>query len=923
MLRPALVDRSGEIDIMMERYRKAQCGDGCAVLLHGDAGIGKSRLLEHFTERLKTHDPYIVKVAALHYTASPFAPIVAVLETWLETRPGLFSLAPGLHAATELILRADRDDKPPSAAERRRCFDSVARLFRIASSDAPTTIVVDDLHNADPAAMQLLYHLVVATRKSAFFLLAATRRPDTDRPAKTCLALLERLENVISLPIEPLPRAASQVLVAQLARGRIARDVRQTIVERAEGNPLFIEELIRQAQSTGRGSVRGIPKTVVETVLERFHLLPAEDCDVLRYASVAGREFDARVVGRTMMRTSAETLIALRHAAANELVEETPDPNVFRFRHAMAHEAVYGELLQAERQHIHQLIFSDVQSNPHGIADVGVLALHAYASGNRETTAYYNELAGDHASGSQAFESAVVFYERALSVPLASDADAARIEQKLSTALLLAGFPERAAQPIGRALAYYRVSGSPAQIAGALTQLADIAGHAGEDERRLDYLGEVCDVLEGTTDPVLTAKRSLCAFEIAIANREVDDIVDACSQLIDSNEIDVRAEIALRSASAQVLLMQRQYQAAMNAQERAVRLAATTGDSEQLAASHFALGAVFALGGRIANASSSFADAAEVARGRWATTERAISLAFKAEADMMRGDFTGARALLEDALVDAQRSDHPMLITMMGRVGIFLGIRLDDRQLMSEVVDALDLESLFRERTPERLFPLSGAFAQFLATNERHDEARAVLERAVQRLSMKRLRSTDWSPCTMLTIAMMGDEKDVPAARRPIEDWFAPYAPSFAGLFDAIVADRRGDSVAAQRFAAQSIAGFQTYEFRFEEAMALSLSGQKVEALNLFERLGARSFVRTTREQLTPLNRRGRAKSTLTARERDVARLVAENMTNREIADRLSVTEKTVETHMASIFAKAGVRTRSGVAARFAGGESL
>jgi DNA-binding CsgD family transcriptional regulator len=175
----------------------------------------------------------------------------------------------------------------------------------------------------------------------------------------------------------------------------------------------------------------------------------------------------------------------------------------------------------------------------------------------------------------------------------------------------------------------------------------------------------------------------------------------------------------------------------------------------------------------------------------------------------------------------------------------------------------------------------------------------------------------------MLTIAAIGPEPAIPAARRPIADWFAPYAPAFVSLFDAIVAERFGDREAAARHAGESIDAFHAFEFRFEEAVALSMAGRKREALELFERFGAHGFAERTRDEMTPKNRRGRPVNSLTSRERDVASLVVEGLTNREISDRLFVTEKTIETHLASIFSKLDVRSRTDVASRLAFAERV
>lgn len=125
------------------------------------------------------------------------------------------------------------------------------------------------------------------------------------------------------------------------------------------------------------------------------------------------------------------------------------------------------------------------------------------------------------------------------------------------------------------------------------------------------------------------------------------------------------------------------------------------------------------------------------------------------------------------------------------------------------------------------------------------------------------------------------------------------------------MAARFGDVEKAAAHADRAAAGFNTFHFRYEEATALSIAGRKDEALRTFEEMGAYGNARRLREELTPRSRQGRAARSLTPREDDVATLVVDGLTNREIADRLSVTEKTVETHLASIFGKLGIKSRS------------
>jgi DNA-binding CsgD family transcriptional regulator/tetratricopeptide (TPR) repeat protein len=913
--------RADILERLLDRYYKAECGDGGAVILRGEAGIGKSRLIERFLELTGPEGKHVVVTAALDYASSPLAPIVAIVETWLKTRPTLFSEHPGLRSAVDLVCKVDGQGAPPSAAERRRCFDAIAQLFRFASADAPTTIVVDDLHFADPATVTLLYHILVTTRKSPLFLLAAAR-PDisTDAARPSPISRLERLDGVSSIIIDPLPADACERMIVTASQGRIGRKSRLRIQVRAEGNPLFVEELVRESLATGRTSIAGVPATIFETVLERFSLLSPTGRNMLRVAAVVGRTFDGEVVGRIAGRSFTDLLGDIRHAVDLGLIDQTEQARFFRFRHGMTHDAIYGTLLLAERQAMHHGVFSELLERPESIENVAVLAFHAHASDDREAARYYNERAGDYAAGNQAFESAVVFYEHALQALGQDDSGAAEVSRKLANAHLLTGYPDRAVQCVELALEKYRERGSPADIADALLQLAEIAERTGDDERRLEILAEVSAVLSDTNDPLLLARRALCSFEIAIADRDIETVIDGSAALLNSDRLDAGIKISLQNARANALLMQRRYDDAVRSQVDAVRLADSTGSDGLASAARFALGAVLALSGKLGPASKSFEESGAFARRRWAATESAISAAFQAEMELIAGKTIRARELLEGSLEVASRSDHPLLITMVGRVGIFLGVRIDDLTFVKRVVDALDLETMLRHHTPERLVQLSGAFAQFLTIDGRPEEAGTVLGRAVQRLSARRLKGSDWSPCTMITIAAIGEKDDIPKARVPIRNWFTPYAPAWLDLFDALVAARFGDVEKAAARANRAAIGFHTYQFRYEEAIALSIAGRKGEALTIFDEILAYGSARQLRDELTPRNRQGRATNSLTPREDDVATLVIDGLTNREIADRLSVTEKTVETHLASIFGKLGIRSRLQLESRLLSG---
>lgn|GEM_PF-6699259 len=891
------------------------------MFVRGAAGIGKTRLLAEFAAAVRRDDPHVIMTAALDYACSPFAPIVAVAEAWSRTRPALFKARPDLRKVVELIVGVDARDRAPTAADRRTFFDAVAHLFRQVAGEAPVTVIVDDLQNADVGTYHLLYHIVAGARGKPLLIVAAERRePAASYDAREAVsARFERLDDAAVIEVRPLSADACDALVRDVAGGRLGTRARAAIARRAEGNPLFAEQLVRQALDPARDghAAAHVPATVAFTVRERLSAFSADAHDLLCVAAVIGRTFEPALLSECTGAPEEAVHRALREAVRAGLVDETDDDGVFRFHHALIHETVYGEMLAAERRRHHARVLAVLERSTVR-APAALLGYHAHRCGDREATVRYNEAAAGEALASLALELAIEHYERALSVLREDDADAIRLARTLARVCLAAGYPDQAIEWARRSLTAAGSHDDAGVIAETLLILADAYGQAGADEARLDTIAEMCRVLEGVAEPRLRARRCIGLAETAIAERRFEAAVGACDEGIAASAADVPASIALHNARAYALLMQRRYDDAIAAQDDAVRLAHDAGSSEAASAAQFELGMVLSLSGRLSCAQTAFATAAAGAAARHATTERALSLAFQSEMALMRGRYAESNALIRDVLADARRFDHPTIVVITGRVGLFLGLATGDEQLIADVVDVLALEALLRDGTPERYFPLSGAFSQYLASRGRIDEAREVLRRAVRRLSAKRLRSTDWSPCSMLTVAMLGDESDIPAARAPIAGWFTPYARAFREFFDAIVAARFNDADALQRSAAVAADELRAFDFRQLEGHALALAGKKREALELFEAGGALADARRLRDELTPRNRLGRSANALTTREREVAELVAHGLTNRAIADRLAVSEKTVETHLASIFAKTGARTRRDVSLRTA-----
>ncbi|MFF3936862.1 helix-turn-helix transcriptional regulator [Streptomyces phaeofaciens] len=352
------VGRDEELARLSGVLERAREGEARAVLVAGDAGVGKTRVLDEAAARATRAGTTVltghcVDLGDIGLPYLPFTEILGVLAADERFAPVLAA-----HPVVDRLLGAGPDAER-DAGGRLPLFEGMAGLLADLSRATPLLLVLEDLHWADQSSRDLLRFLLsrgLLQRPAGgapahrLAILASYRADDLHRrhPLRPLLAELVRLPAVDRLDLRPLEDAEVTRLVRSLEARPLPETTVRRIVERAEGNAFYAQELLA-ATDTEAG---GVPSGLADVLLIRVEQLSETAQQVLRTAAVAGRRVEHDLLQDAMGLAEEELESALREAVGRQLlVPGTGD--TYAFRHALAREAVYADLLPGERSRLH------------------------------------------------------------------------------------------------------------------------------------------------------------------------------------------------------------------------------------------------------------------------------------------------------------------------------------------------------------------------------------------------------------------------------------------------------------------------------------------------------------------------------------------------------------------------------------------
>ncbi len=909
VLCPVVVGRDAELGVLRAALSAAADGAGGLVLLTGEAGIGKSRLVREAASDARARDVAVVTGRAVPGGAStPYRPLTEALLQALRDRsvpddPDLAPWLPALGAIVPHLGSAGHGDATPTVRG-----EAVLRLLRRLARPGAMVVVLEDLHRADPDTLAVIEYLSDNIWCEPL-LCVATCRSEQPSAAMDLVRRMHGRRGATHLPLDRLDEEHVAGMVRACVPGAGA-DVVARVQHAAEGVPFLVEEVLASP---------GVPSSFADTVRVRLAGLAGDELRVLQVAAVVGRHFDWRLLPAATGLAAGVVTVALGRGVGLQLL--TVQGEEFRFRHALTRDAVVAELLPPARAKLADRALAAVErAHPElGGSWRDVAADLAAQSGDRDRAGVLLTACGSASLERGALATAVDTLRRAVGLLDDSDSRAAA-EALLVEALALAGRVDAAMAVGGRLIAQLGQGGARAAARAEVhLQLAHAAAAATRWPAASMHLDAAKGLLAAGPEPALAARAAVLEAEVAFAGNDVDTARRLAESVLTSGEAgpDVcchALELVGRSQRINDL------DAARQTFERAL----STADAAHLEI--WRLRALHELGTIELFDHAGTRRLGEARR----TADNLGALSTAAVLDLQLSAAFFFRFALDDAARHARSA-----LAISERLGmdqiraialVFLGEIHGLRQEPAEMERLFALAASAAPGDPEIEGSAWGGGRAMMALLG-GDRAGAIeaLGRGVSLLNtLPQQGPAHYRGLWPLLLAAAGDVRAAAAmdeARR-LGVTVNRVNRGLLGYADAILAGRRGErelATDAARAADADLAHYPVWgDLARLQAAAPALAGGWGQPQTWLETAQA-SFaahgidVPAARcAELLSGPRPGRWTGFgVTAREADVLALVAEGLANKDIAARLHVSPRTVEKHVESLLRKAGARSRT------------
>ncbi|MFE7932577.1 AAA family ATPase [Streptomyces sp. NPDC057456] len=381
---PVFVGRADELHTLKDALARAAAGEPQALLIGGEAGVGKTRLVEEFAAAAHRGGAVVAVGGCVEIGADglPFAPFSTALRALRRALPDeLAAAAAGQEEELARLLPELRESAPGRGHDGEgmaRLFELTARLLERVAAERTVVVALEDLHWADASTRHLLSYLLRTLRTGRLVVLATYRADDIHRrhPLRPLLAELDRLRTVRRLELarftrDEVCRQIAGILAAEPDPAQV-----DDIFERSDGNAFFVEEL---AVAAHEGCCTGLTDTLRDLLLVRVEAMSESAQNVARIIAEGGSTVEYRLLDAVARLAEDEILEALRAAVGANILLTTPDGDGYRFRHSLVREAVSDDLLPGERSRLNRRYAEALQSDPTLVpADERVMRLASY-----------------------------------------------------------------------------------------------------------------------------------------------------------------------------------------------------------------------------------------------------------------------------------------------------------------------------------------------------------------------------------------------------------------------------------------------------------------------------------------------------------------------------------------------------------------